>query len=146
MPSGRSMMDNKLDYQVPIVQDLINTKNKKMKKRYSDIKTMFKQMLDQKHHSSQNNMDSPKTYNLYTIVTDNKRDAQFEGEHYIKLVVCGISNMISAHQNSMNFSPIQIYKETLLLTKRISITTSICVSMRWIYPKKIYFLLTSISK
>ena len=63
-----------------------------------------------------------------------------------KLVVCGLSNMRSARQNSMKSSSIHNSNSTLLCTPRTSTTTSICVSMLWLYSEKNFLLITSPSK
>ena len=63
-----------------------------------------------------------------------------------KLVTCGILNMRSAHQNSMNSSSRHNSKDTLIWTSITSTTTSRCVSMRWLDSDNTYFLLTSPSK
>ena len=38
------------------------------------------------------------------MVPDSKKATPSEGGHYTKMVACGISNMISAHQNSTKYS------------------------------------------
>ena len=63
-----------------------------------------------------------------------------------KLVAYGLSNMISAHQKSMNSLSIQNSKETLLWTSIPSTTTPRCTSMRWLDSEKTFFLPTSLSK
>ena len=63
-----------------------------------------------------------------------------------KLVACGLSNMRSDHQNSINSSSRQNSKTTLLWTSITSTTTSRCVSMRCIELEKTFFLVTSPSK
>ena len=63
-----------------------------------------------------------------------------------KLVACGISNMRSAHQNSMNSSSRQNSKAILLWTSRTSTTTSRCFSMQLLDSVKTFFLISSPSK
>ena len=63
-----------------------------------------------------------------------------------KLLAYGLSNMRSSHQISINSSSRQNSKATLLWNWRTSTTTSICVSIWWLYSKKTSFLLTSTSK
>ena len=63
-----------------------------------------------------------------------------------KKVICGLSNMRSAHQNSMKSSSRHNSKATLICISRSSTTTSRFVSMRVIDSKKTFLLLTSPSK
>ena len=62
------------------------------------------------------------------------------------LVACGPSNIRSAHKNSMRSSSRQNSKETLLWISIISLTTSRCLSMRWLDSEKTSFLITIPSK
>ena len=63
-----------------------------------------------------------------------------------KLVACGISNMISAHKNYMNYSSRHNLKETLICISRTYTTTSRCISMQWIDSYNNLFLVTISSK
>ena len=75
-----------------------------------------------------------------------RRPHYWEVEILRKLVACGISNMISAHPNSMNSSSKQNSKATLLWNSRTSTTTSRCVSICCLDSEKTFLLLSSASK
>ena len=60
-----------------------------------------------------------------------------------KLVSCGLSNMISSHQTYTNYSSRQNSKEKLLWNSLTYITTSICVSMRWLDFENTSFRISS---
>ena len=75
-------------------------------------------------------MDSPKAQDNATVVPANKKASPFECGHYTKMVACGLSNMISDHQNSMKSSSGHNSKVTLIWTSRTSTNTPICVSIR----------------
>ena len=62
------------------------------------------------------------------------------------LLACGPSKMRSAHQNSMSSSSRQNSKETLIWISRTSLTTSGCLSIRWLASDKTYLMITSPSK
>ena len=81
-----------------------------------------------------------------TLVPANRRAPPLEGRHSKKLVVCGPSNMISAHQNSMRSSSRQNSTETLLWISVTYITTSRCDSMRLLDSSNTSLLVTSHSK
>ena len=72
-------------------------------------------------------MDSQKSQDLTTEVPDNNNSLQLEDGNSTKLVACGISNMISDHQNYINSSSMHNSKATLLWNSITSITTSRCV-------------------
>ena len=97
-----------------------------------------KQFLDQKY--------SPNTQDPTTVVPDNRRALTLEGEKSTKMVACGLSNTRSAHQNSINSSSIHNSKEKIKWTSINYTTTSRCVSMWQLDPKKNFLLLTSPSK
>ena len=59
------------------------------------------------YKSSSAQKDSPNTPYPTTLVLDNKRAPPWDGVHSKKLVVCGLSKMISAHKIFMNYSSIQ---------------------------------------
>ena len=61
-------------------------------------------------------MYSPKDQDPTTVVPVNKKDPRLEDNHSKQLVACGLSNMISVHQNSMNYSSRHIFKATLIWT------------------------------
>ena len=48
--------------------------------------------------------DSPKAQDTTTVVPANRRAPPLDGGHSTKMVACGLSNMISAHQNYMSSS------------------------------------------
>ena len=58
------------------------------------------------------------------------------------LVSCGISNMRSSYQNSMNSVSRHNSKATLIWNSRTSTTTSICILMWRLYSKKTFLLVT----
>ena len=64
------------------------------------------------------------------------------GEILQKLVACGLSNIRSAHQNSMNYSSRQKSKDTLLWVSINFTKTSRYVSMSRLDSYKTFFLLT----
>ena len=61
-------------------------------------------------------------------------------------MACGPSNIRSSHQKDMSSSSRQNSKETWLWISRTSITSSRCVSIRWLDWDKTSFLVTSPSK
>ena len=65
---------------------------------------MIASMMDQIiiYKSSPHKKDSPKTMDTTTVVPANKKAPTLEVRHYTKKVSCGLSNMISYHQNDMN--------------------------------------------
>ena len=85
-----------------------------------------------------------RTLSLWSLLTGGLH--HWNGDALPKLVACGPSNMISAHQNSMSSSSRHNSKDILLRISNISLTTSRCVSMRWLYSENTYFLITSPSK
>ena len=109
---------------------------------------MFASMMNQIESSkySPYKKDSPKNKDPTTLVPANKRDPSLEGGHSKKMVTCGLSNIGSSQQNSMNYSSMQNSSSTLIWTSRTSTTTSRCVSMRWLESNKTFFLVTSPSK
>ena len=97
----------------------------------------------QNQHYSPENMDSLKAQDNNTVVPANNKSPLLEGGHSIKMVPCRLSNMISSHQDSINYLLKHNSKEILLWHLRISKTTSRRVSMQQIDPKNTPFLLTS---
>ena len=114
-------MDNKLEYQVLIMQALndklaseFNKIKYDMKKIYYDstkmrsdmneIKTILTQIMSQKWNPSPDNMDSSKAQDTSTELTAYKKTPPLEGRHSTKIVACGLSDIISYHQNYMNSS------------------------------------------
>ena len=126
----------------------------KMEKWSEDFKTISAVLSDPINKSNQiNAMSSSPTQkdtstppDPSTLVPANRRDPPLEWGHSTKLVACGSSNMISAHQNSMSSSSRQNSKETLIWISRTYMTTSRCASMCWLDFKKTSFLVTSPSK
>ena len=71
--------------------------------------------------------DSPNPPEPANVVPTNSRAPTLDSGKSTKNLVCGLLNMRSVHQYSMNSSSIQNSKETLLWTLITSTTTSICV-------------------
>ena len=69
----------------------------------NEINTMFIHMMNHKHNSSSDNKDSQKVQFTNTVVPDNNKYTPLEGGHSTKSAACGLLNMISTHQNSMNY-------------------------------------------
>ena len=92
--------------------------------------------------SSPHKRDSPKSQYFTTVLRANKKSFPLEVRHSTKLVACGFSNMISAHQNCMNYSTRQNSKETLIWTSRTSTITSRYVSMQLLDSMNTFFLLS----
>ena len=98
------------------MQASIDANDEKMKKIYyeftdmksemTDIKTYLKHVLVQNQNSSPDHMDSLKDQDINYEVPDNKKAPPLEGRNPKKMVACGLSNMRSSHQNSMNSSSI----------------------------------------
>ena len=102
-------MGNKLDDQFLLIQASIDDNNQasdeKMNKYYSaldEIRTLIKQVTVHYQNSLPNNMDSPKSQYHNTVVLGNSKASLLGGGNSKKLVACGLSNMISYHQNSIN--------------------------------------------
>ena len=80
----------------------------------NEINTILNQIMSNKNNYSPENMDLPKAQDLSTAVSDNSKDPPLKGGSSKKMGACGISNMISAHQNSMNSSSRKNSKATHL--------------------------------
>ena len=65
---------------------------------------------------------------------------------FLKKMACGLSNISSAHQMYMKYSPRQNSKATLIWTSITYTTTSKFFSMEWLESQNIFFLLFSPSK
>ena len=100
----------KSDYQLLIMQDTIEEKrqdyDEKTKNTTEDLTSMITSMVDQIKisKSSPEKRDSSKYQDTTTMLLDNNRAPPLEGVHLQKMVACGLSNMKSAHQNSMKSS------------------------------------------
>ena len=68
------------------------------------IKALLNNIIGQNQNYSSYKMDSPKSQDSTAVVVDSKKALTLEGTHNEKIVVCGLSNMRSAHKNSMNLS------------------------------------------
>ena len=101
-------MDNKSDVQFLIMQATIEVNKQycgeKMKKLTEDLTAIITSIMDQINisKSSLDHKDSPKPKDPTNLFPNNRRAPSLEGGHYTKLVACGLSNMISSHQSSMN--------------------------------------------
>ena len=81
-------MDNKLEEKVLIVQasnEKLASEFTEMKSDITDIKTTFKQIIAQKHHSSPGNMDSPKAQDTETLFLYTNKAPPLEGGNYMKI-------------------------------------------------------------
>ena len=139
-------MDNKYYGQFIIMQATIETNKQEMKpnKQYPDDKIMkvteyvkamiistFTSMMDHINTLKPSTVkrDSPSFRNLPTWYRITGGIHHWTMETLKKLVACGISNMISDHQNYTKSSSRKNSKETLLWTSRTSTTTPRYVSM-----------------
>ena len=77
--------------------------------KLGNLMEMIKNIMDKNQNSnySPDNMDSPKAQDSTTVVPANKKALPLEGGNSTKMVICRLSNMRSAHQNSMNSSSIR---------------------------------------
>ena len=110
-------MDRKLNGHIFVMKSSVDTnkmslKNKKNNNELNnklnrndfdmeDFRIIINQFLVHYQNSSPENMDSKNSHNPTTAFLANKKALPLEGE---EKVACGFSNMISAHQNSMNSS------------------------------------------
>ena len=107
-------MDNKLEYQVLIMQDSQDNLTSGITDMKSDmtkidfymnkIKKILTQMMNQKHNSSPEKKYSPKPQDPTTVVPDRKKALPLNGGNFTELVACGISNMRSSQKNYINSS------------------------------------------
>ena len=131
MPKGGDKTEKNSDERLLIVQATIESNrqdsDEKMKKLTEDLKGRITSMMDKIAipESSPDHKDSPKVQYPTTVVPANRRDPPFDGGHSTKFVTCGLSNMRSAHQHSMNSSSKHNSKSTLLWNSRTYTTTSI---------------------
>ena len=117
---GGNEMDSKSDEKFIIIQSTIEVKRQEMdeKKINTDEKLTnitedlrfltptITSMMDQTKYSkfSLDQKDTSNPPEPTTVVPVNRRAPPLDGGNYEKMVACGISNMRSAHQNSMNYS------------------------------------------
>ena len=127
-------MDYNLEDQVLIMQDSnyklsseFTKMKSNMKKIDSESTSMRSNMNKMEQNSSPDNMNSPKAQDPYTAVLDNNKAHHWKVDIKLKLVACGLSNMRSAHQKSLNSSSRHNSNVTLLCSSRTSTTTSRCV-------------------
>ena len=152
MPRWAKNMENKSEEQFILMQATIENNKQEMKAKMKSITETLKVfttcMMDQTNiykYSLTQKYTSTRPYPT-TLVPTNRRYPSLKGDTLPKLVPCGPSNMISAHQNSMSSPSRQNSKETLLWILRTFLTTSICVSMWWRDSEKTSFLITIPSK
>ena len=114
-------MDFKFYYHLLVMQELVYTNkrgtdelkkdNDEIKKElnkyefeFANIKALINKVLGQNQYFYPDHMDSQKAQDPTNVFTSNKKAPSSEGGHSIKMVACGLSNMIPDHQNSMNSS------------------------------------------
>ena len=91
MPNGRNKMDNNSDYQLLIMQAIIESNNQysddKIKKLTADLTGIIASMMDQIRisTSSPDKKDSQKAQDSTTVVPANKKSPPMEGGHSTKI-------------------------------------------------------------
>ena len=91
MPNGRNKMDNNSDYQLLIMQAIIESNNQysddKIKKLTADLTGIIGSMMDQIKisKSSPDKKDSQKAQDTTTVVPANKKSPPMEGGHSTKI-------------------------------------------------------------
>ena len=71
---------------------------------FAKIKARIEKFLAHNKTSLPYNINSPKSQYPTIVVTANKKAPPLEGGNSTELVACGLSNMIPAQENSMNYS------------------------------------------
>ena len=114
-------MKKNLDDQLLIIQYLIYNNKKdseKSQKVYqseiNDLKFIRAQIIVKMYKFSPEKVEPPNAQYPENLVPANNKSQPLEGENFTKRVECGLSNMISDHQNYINFSSKHNSKGTLL--------------------------------
>ena len=113
------MKYNKKDYDEKMTQ--LTVKSETM---FAVISNQLNTLSSSSTHKDTSNPPEP-----ITVVTANRRAPPLEGGHSRKMVACGLSKMISAHQNNMSSSSRHKSKDTLLWISRTYLNTPRRASM-----------------